>query len=185
MIERTKVCTFASMLFPHQSTAPEIVPQHRRSLLRHATCAPHTSDTLSHVWHFNSVTVNPDPSLCYSKQYGKIQCLCHLPERKRARCYRWEWQHILMERLLTGLVIWGTFHLQWRCYTGTHCASLQLRYAAVHSDGYYNSEVQRISLSHLTWKKKTHTEVGISTYINYFTCLKRLSAYIEGKSHSE
>lgn len=36
------------------------------------------------------------------KQYGTIWCLPHLPERKRAQDCTCEWQHGLMERLLTG-----------------------------------------------------------------------------------
>lgn len=84
------------------------------------------------------------------KQYGTIWCLPHLPEQKRAQDCMCEWQHGLMERLLTGFF----------CNLGHQQCAATLGHVVPSS-----SEVQRIFLSCPISNTKLCTEAVISTNI--------------------
>lgn len=117
MSEMTKICTFDSMPLPHLSTKAEILIKHQQRVLRHTACAPHTSDTLSHVWHSAILAVwllRHIYNRFRCKQYGTGVCLTFLN-------WTCEWQHSLIERLLTGFFCdWGI------CSILLHCAVLSL-----------------------------------------------------------
>lgn len=83
------------MPLPLQSTAAEIMIKHQLRFLRRSACAPHTSDTLSHMWlrHiYNCVRC---------EQYGTMWRLPHLRERKMFSALH-VWMAVRMERLMTG-----------------------------------------------------------------------------------